>query len=178
MKIPQKIPPKILICHCADALTDGSDEVAKVQIDERPGFQNWFWGVQRFCWAALVVAIAAALAGLSGAGGPFSSVVSKGDVAVVSFPSIMRMNRAETLLIRGDAGSVSFDRDFLDVLDVGTITPTPSRQLAVAGGMVLIFEGAGEMSVTVSVTPKKVSRFTVGLRVGEEVHSWSTFVLP
>lgn len=149
-----------------------------MQIDERPGFQNWFWGVQRIGWAVLVLAAAAALAGLSGAGGWLAFGESQGSKGRVNFSAVMRMDRPETFQFRGELREVTLDERFLEMFEIGNIMPLPSRRVSVAGAVTLIFDGTGVMNITMSVTPKKVFRQHVGLSLGTEQHDLSIFVLP
>ena len=149
-----------------------------MQIDERPGFQNWFWGVQRTCWALLVLCVIAALAGLAGAGGPLAGGTSKGSTATVSYAAITRINRSETLIVRGGQAELILDERFLQLLDIRSITPAPARQASVDGELVLSFDGSGEMSVAIGVTARQMFVRDVGLRVGTERHDLTIFVLP
>jgi hypothetical protein len=70
------------------------------------------------------------------------------------------------------------DRAFFDVFDLGTIVPAPSRQGSVGGALNLTIAGTGEAIIVMSVTPKKISRQDLRLRVGSNWHTLEITVLP
>lgn len=162
----------------ADAPIEHKGSDAKVEIAERPKFQNWFWGVQRLGWGGLGIAIALALAGLAGAGGPWSQRVSQSGATFISYPAILRVQRSETIKIRSDQHEMILPRTFLEVFDITSISPEPTGQKSIDRSLSLTFDGTGELMIVISVTPKKTSAKRHRLRMGVELHDLEITILP
>lgn len=150
----------------------------KVEIAERPRFQAWFWGVQRLSWCGLGVVMVISLAGLTGAGGPLSERFSNDTATRVTYPGVMRVNRPEILHIRSDQRELVLNSAFLQVFDIGSIVPVPTRQRSVGGDIGLTFDAVGMMTVVISVTPKTTFAPPLRVRTGAEWHELEITVLP
>ncbi len=157
----------------------------KLEIDERRGFQERFWIVERAAWVCFAIIVLAALAGLTGGGGPLSRAEVRSGEGTIAYPRISRWATGDDLVLRfgpgaGEPRHVLFRREFLDVFEVETIQPAPVRSFVDGEGLHLSFDvtGAGaEAHLGVKSRRPGVVRYGIALDGGEPA-DLVTFILP
>lgn len=133
------------------------------------------WRIQEVGWIVLVGVVVAALAGLFGPGPlSWSSVTSADGALMVDYsrfgrdggPTSLDIQVAPEAAFEGEIDLWLSD-ELLQSLEVEQITPEPASQLAVDGGVVLVFEvdaGASlEASIAGTVVAAGFSRGAIGL---------------
>lgn len=170
-----------------------------LQIDEDRAFQRRHWRRERLAWVGFAAIVAAALAGLSGAGGPLSGQQVDLGAATAQVPRVGRLQRPDTLVIRlpaaapaaagagaaaaaaGPAGSarheVRLDPAFLDLYTVDTILPAPLAQRAGADGLWLAVAGQGG-KLRLSIRPRRAGLARFALAVDGTQARAAVLVLP
>ncbi len=122
-------------------------------------FQERYWRIERIGWVCMALLLIAALAGLTGAGGPLSrGHVQAGD-ARMDYPRISRWAMADEMTVTFEnsrAGEVEFllPEGFLKVYSIEAITPQPVAMKAVAHGQlfrVALGGGTGRKTVKLSL---------------------------
>lgn len=125
----------------------------QVEQDERFFRRNWI--IQRIGWIAMALIIVAGLLGLFGAPGPLSRARASRGPIEVEFDRLVRMNAPSEIHI--DVGSsgprfaVSLNRDFVDAVEIRSITPSP-KSVEIRNDRVLYtFEAGRSPRVTYSI---------------------------
>ncbi|MBI1402483.1 MAG: hypothetical protein GC147_04655 [Porphyrobacter sp.] len=117
-----------------------SQEIQALPTQTDRAFQERFWTIQRFGWAAMFVLVIAAVTGLSGAGGPLAHGLAHSGEAQVSYPRISRWQAADELRVdfpsgfAAGAADVVLPESFLDVFTVEGVTPQPQEVAALGRG--------------------------------------------
>lgn len=138
--------------------------VGDLEIEEDVGFQEREWKVERVGWAALVLVVLLAAAGLFGHGPVSWTSASTDDGSLeVEFERFGRRGGSQDLVIRADAAAATDNTWQIDVslaystsMDVDAITPEPESVEAVDGAIRYTFARSTEgvdLEVTFSVTP-------------------------
>lgn len=125
---------------------------------EDKAVQERVWVVQRVAWALMLALLVAALAGLTGGGGPLTRATAETGEATIDYPRIARWQAAEEMKVtftglRGEA-QVTLPEDFIEIYTVEAITPQPREVAAIAGGQRYTFD-LGEEDGT------KIARFAI-----------------
>ena len=124
-------------------------------------FQKRFWLFQRFAWAGMVLVLVAALAGLTGKGGPLSRTTVSDAQASVTYPRVARWESADDIQIElspaiSGRAEIDIGDEFARIFQVEDIHPQPSRSFATGTGQRLVFdlgEPAGPRTITLHVRP-------------------------
>jgi hypothetical protein len=107
-------------------------------------FQEWFWLFQRFAWVALALFIAAALAGLTGRGGPLSRGTVQAGAARIDYPAISRWQTADHLTIdlpgETHGAEVLLPGSLLEGFAVEHVSPQPRAVIATPRGARYVFD--------------------------------------
>lgn len=115
-----------------------------LKLEDHRAFQFGFWRLQRIAWIGFAFILVAALAGLTGAGGPLSRASTGLAGGEIDHPRVSRWSAADQLRIRWVPGSgeraVLLSTGFDDHFQLENVQPAPSRSLATADGERLIFE--------------------------------------
>lgn len=118
-----------------------------LQLDESRPFQRVVWALQRAAWFLFALTIAAALAGATGRGGPLAESSVTRAAAVATVPRIARRGAPARLVVafRQDAPDhrLFLPPALLRQFAVQTARPRPVAELAVDGGVLLLFAAAG-----------------------------------
>lgn len=100
-----------------------------LQLEERRGFQERFWRVQRWAWAGFGLVVLAALAGLTGSGGPLSRATLELGAGSIDYPSVARWQAADSLTLQlapGRAGrTLLLSSGFAESFEIETVHPAP-----------------------------------------------------
>ncbi len=152
--------------------------------EEDPSTIRREWQIQRVGWVVLASIVVAALAGLFGPGPLSWSRVSADDGGIVvdysrfardGGPTTFTVTVAPEAVAEGMV-DVWIADTLLDGLEVRQITPEPSSQTSVDGGVVLTFvvgEGAGlEAAITATVDASGFRRGSLGLDGEDPLELW------
>lgn len=152
------------------------DAPCTLELDTDPAFQERWWRVERVAWLAMGLIVLAALAGLTGAGGPLSRGQAQAGAATIDYPRIARWQSAEDATIRF-APDASGEVDVLlspavaEAFDVEAMQPDAVRASTTAEGHRLTFDlgdGRGSKSVTLSLRPDQPGLPAQGtVRIGD-----------
>ncbi|MEJ8571471.1 hypothetical protein [Microbaculum marinum] len=132
-----------------------------LQIDERPRLQKVFWRVERVSWILFLLAVLAAVAGLTGAGGYLSRQVLELGDAQVDLPRISRWQTAETmtLTIPGTEKRhvLRVSNSFAEHFAIEQIVPEPRRSSVADGAIEFEFaaEGPGAHFIAFGLRPTR-----------------------
>ena len=144
-----------------------------LQLDEHRGFQEGFWKVERFAWAAFVGFVALALLGLTGDGGAFARATATVPGATLDYPRIGRWEASDTFFVRFDAAgrqrTLLLSPEFASNFEIRDIQPTPEHSEASAEGNRMIFSSAeGQpMNVKLELRAHAPGLTTYGVAVDE-----------
>ncbi|RPF26251.1 hypothetical protein [Georgenia muralis] len=159
-----------------------------LEIRQHESFQRREWTAQRIGWVALALFVLAGLVGLLGTG-PLSWTVTESDggLVTVEYDRIAHHEADEslTLIFAADAvqdGVITAELTgpWLSGVDVQSISPEPSEQLAVPGGVILELpvERPGEIEMTLTFRAAKYGRLDGEITVGADTVAVSQLVLP
>lgn len=126
-----------------------------IELDEDRPFQERFWSFQRIAWVVMGLIVAAALAGLTGAGGLLSRAEATAPGATLDYPRVTRWQASDdmrlTLAPRGaDQATIMIGASFFDIFEIEEIHPAPAESGATASGQRLVFdlgEASGEREI-------------------------------
>lgn len=120
-----------------------------LQLDEPRPSQERFWTAERWAWISYGLIVLAALAGLTGSGGPLSHGEATLGAGSLEFPRIARWQAADDMTVTFPAGSgersLSLGRQFAEGFGLDDVQPAPERSEALPDGQRLVFrlpEGA------------------------------------
>lgn len=118
-----------------------------LQLDEKRGFQDRFWSAQRIIWLAYVALLMAALAGLTGRGGPLAMQTGTAAEGSVELPRITRRGATDEVVVDFATAApehrLVLDRDFLAHFELDAVTPRPAGETALPDGTLLLFAASG-----------------------------------
>lgn len=127
---------------------------ASLELETDRRFQERFWVFQRIGWVAMLLLVAAALAGLAGTSGAASSGRVEAGGATIDYPRIARWQTADTMTIEfsgSGLAQVRLPAAFADAFSIENVTPQPAKVVATPDGPLFEFDlGGGE-------GPKKVN---------------------
>lgn len=143
------------------------------ELGEDRRFQDRFWRAQRIAWWVFGLIIVAALAGMTGSGGPLSRVETRTADGRIDSPRVSRWSAADEVRFelsgRGER-TIDLSRGFAAHFQVHDIQPAPARVIGSAEGQTLLFEthGEGAVDVVIHVTPENpgIAQFTASLNGG------------
>jgi hypothetical protein len=156
-----------------------------LQMNEKRGFQETFWKVERIAWVVFGALVLLALVGFTGSGGFFSTTRHTIAEGAVTYPRVSRWDTADEVKITFFNGATNhrleFQEPFASFFRIEDIQPRPQSSTAAKDGSV--FEFAGEKGATVHVTlhirAAHPGFMDAGVRIdGSEPVPLSTFVLP
>jgi hypothetical protein len=102
-----------------------------LQIEEKRGFQERFWIVERGAWIVFALIILLALLGFSGGGGYFSRGVVAAGEAEIDHPRISRWEASDefrvTLREERERHRIEIQRPFSGYFQIEDIQPQPER---------------------------------------------------
>lgn len=131
---------------------------AGLEVNEDRAWQEKFWTAQRIAWIVMALIILAALAGLTGKGGPFASKTVNLGVATLEYPRITRWQSDEQVTVRlapsaPETVEIILSREFVELLSVESIEPEPDKVKATATGHHYTLEttGSGERVIALNV---------------------------
>jgi hypothetical protein len=155
-------------------------------------YQQRTWRVERIGWVVLGLAVAAAMAGAFGAGGPLGEAEAADPDGVVtvryqrferySAPAALRIIVSEKAQAGGDSLAIRLDRAFLDAVKLRAVFPQPDAWTAGGTGSTMTFRLAaadGPPTFLVLYEPARVG--TVRLRVAVDRRApveFAQFVYP
>ncbi|MSU90281.1 hypothetical protein GE300_11730 [Rhodobacteraceae bacterium 2CG4] len=155
-----------------------------LQIDEDRQFQERFWKAERIAWICFAAILLAALAGMTGGGGPLAHGSAEQADTQVIYPRISRWRADETLtLVLGPGDGlrqILMPKKFLDVFELESIQPEPLGAVAEPEGLRLSFAatGAGAM-VRLGIRARKAGFVRYAITIDDESPvRLATFVFP
>lgn len=154
-----------------------------LQLAEDRRFQERFWTAERVAWGVFSLVLAAALAGLTGAGGVLSNATRQVGDARIAYPAISRWTASDTLSIEPGAAetlAVRLGPDFLDGFEIETVWPEPASSVSTPEGLRLQFRVEGEAAapITLGLQARKAGRVRYEVAVNGTTASLSTLILP
>jgi hypothetical protein len=151
-----------------------------LEVDEDLSFQRRAWLVQRVGWILMLLFVAAALAGVFGAGALSRARAEVPGLLSVEYERFGRFETTETVKVRVEPAAttaktvrISIDRNFLESLRLESVMPAPSRVEVGSGRGLYVFdvvEPGAPMTVTFDFQPEKIGRSEgrVGLESASE----------
>lgn len=149
-----------------------------LQIDQDERFQRRKWRIQRLSWIAMLLLLAAALAGVFG-DGPLSRV-SAGDTATLHAeyqrfvrhhaPALLRLRIGGRALGADGELRLAVSRQYLQAFEIGRITPEPQRVAGSADELVFVFAlapGVRALEVTFELQPAQLGSHSGSVRAGD-----------
>jgi hypothetical protein len=155
----------------------------RLQIEEDRNFQERFWVAERVAWGGFTVILIAALAGLTGGGGPFAQATAQLAGGQVVYPRISRWVADDTVTVRFGPGEAPrrlfIPQEFLTVFELQTIQPEPIRSIGAQGGLLFLFdaEPGAEVSIGVRARQPGILRYAITIDGGGPLNL-VTFVFP
>lgn len=116
-----------------------------LQVTEDRSWQEKFWTAQRVGWVLMAVFILAAIAGLTGMGGPLASARAELGGGTIDYPRITRWQADDQLQVRISPASpadveLTLSRDLVQLFAISSIQPEPAEVQATAAGHRFKFE--------------------------------------
>lgn len=134
-----------------------------LQLEEHRSFHERFWTIERWAWIVFGLVLLAALAGLTGSGGPLAHSTARSAAGEVEYPMIARWEATDELVVTfapgGSEHRMALSPDFSRYFQVEDIQPQPERSIAGSEGEVLVFE-------TDEQAPAQVTMHVRALRPG------------
>ena len=153
-----------------------------LQLAEARRFQDRFWTVERFAWAAFIVVIVLALLGFTGAGGPFSHARKSLSAGEVTYPRVSRWQASDIMKVAFAPGGtdrrLSLSPEFSAAFRIESIQPRPQSSKLGDQGTVLTFGGNGAGTVHLFLVPvgSRVASYTITVN-GDALQA-RTLILP
>lgn len=158
----------------------------EIKRDDR--FQRREWRAERIGWVLVTALVMAGLFGLLGRG-PLSSSTARspGELVTVSYSRVSHYEADESITFSFGAGAVEDGTVTVGIrgswpagVDLQSITPEPSEQSAVPGGVILEFavEEVGDLAATVSYRAQDLGKLDAEVSVGEDSATLTQLVLP
>jgi len=114
-----------------------------LQLTEHRSFQEKFWTVERFAWAAFLIVVILAALGLTGDSGVFGRATATLPGATLDYPSIARWEAPDQFNLHFDAGdpqrTVLLSPQFAASFLIEQIQPEPDSSQARADGTLMVF---------------------------------------
>lgn len=167
-----------------------SGHYGELQIRHDPLYQRRLWTFQRLGWVGLVLAMAAALLGLFGSGGPLDESVATAEAMRVEYDRFPHNDTRTVLRITvaasrtpADPFELWIDADYLKDVEVESPTPEALSAHATGEALVLRFAAGDEgeaLLVSLPVRPTKLGRLRARLRAGRTAQpvEFTQFVYP
>lgn len=130
-----------------------------LEVNEDRAWQEKFWTAQRVGWIVMALFILAAVAGLTGMGGPLASAKAELGGGTIDYPRITRWQADDQMQVRiapPSPGEVqlTLSREFVQLFTISSIQPEPAQVQSTAAGHSFTFEtepGERERVVSFSV---------------------------
>lgn len=141
-----------------------------LEVREDRGWQERFWTSQRVAWIAMALFILAAMAGLTGMGGPLASASADLGGGTIEYPRITRWQADDQLQVRVEPAStgnveLTLSPQFVQTFAISSIQPEPKDARATTSGHRFVFEtdqGGGERVIVFNL---RASRPVLGQQV-------------
>ena len=140
----------------------------RAPFDDDIGFQRRQWRVERFGWAAMVLVIIAALAGVFGGGGivELATASDSSRLTEVRYARFARYSSSTTLEVNVTASAsarpmrLSISDQYLGAMNVRTITPPPTSTSIADRQHVFVFDRAASAAATIrfELVPESIGR--------------------
>jgi hypothetical protein len=158
---------------------------AQPELSAHPSFHNRDWAMQRASAVFFALILTAAAAGLFGSGGPLANATAINAEARAAFERFPHRECQTSLDLRAPATSngqavLDIRGDLLTNSEVQSISPTPSQQLPIPGGVRMTFlVPPGEPArITIRLTPKDAGVRRASLLLNGVPLDLSVFVYP
>lgn len=117
-------------------------------------FQLKWWRIERVAWIVMLLVVVAALLGLTGRGGPLSMADTKSGSVTFSYPQFSRWQTATALTAElsgadTSVGKMVLPQAFLEHFSVESISPRPTKVVALSDGQMFEFELDGKGAKTI-----------------------------
>ena len=163
------------------------ERVGSLEVHQDMDFQRREWRVQQFGWAAMLLFLVAAVAGLFGAG-PISSATAgeEGSTIWVDYERFGRRGAPARLRVHAVPASQEFklliDRGYLEALKIESISPEPHSAEASGSWVVYTFRvaesGAGPTAVTFELQPDHIGRLQGRISAEGQTREFTQFIYP
>ena len=146
--------------------------------------------LHRIGWTAMALVLAAALAGLMGTGPLSSRTADVGPSLKVQYDRFARYHSPASLHVTvahppgADQLRLSLNREFLEAIELESVTPQPARVELASGGQTYVFDSprlaAGNAEIVFRYRPERTMRDLSGaVRLdGGPAAAFSQFVYP
>lgn len=152
-----------------------------LQLSEDRILQRRLWRGERVAWCLFGLIIIAALLGLTGSGGYFSTQTIDFETGSVQFPRFARWqsSAAVSIEISGDKKQVAFGSAFSKNFTLETITPEPAKSVAADSLVMQFHDGStGLGRIQIAIRPTNPGWFTFDVAVSGDREPVTIFVLP
>lgn len=156
-----------------------------MEVGADPRFDTLQWRFERVAWVLLLVVVVVALLGLLGGSGPFTRASREAGDAEVSYDRIVHYSGSTTLELTvpatEDGARVSFNRSFLEGMDVEKVQPEPQSVEAGDERTTYVFEvaaGQDAAELLFTLRPERIGRHRAHLEFDGGTLSFSQFALP
>lgn len=167
---------------------DGDRTDLDLDIEQNDRFQRREWRVERLGWLLLVLFVLAGLLGFLGTG-PFSRATANSETGAVQveYQRVAHHEAEESLTFLFSPDAIEDGKIILELtgswvggVDVSSISPTPSTQYAIPGGVAMEFEvlQPGDVQAFFSFRAKDYGGSDARATVGGDSVSFSQLVLP
>lgn len=129
-----------------------------LQVTEDRPWQERFWTAQRVGWTLMALFIVAAIAGLTGMGGPLATAKAELGGGTIDYPRITRWQADDRLRVRISQTSpanveLTLSREFVELFAISSIQPEPAEVQATSAGHRFTFKTEpGERERVISFT--------------------------
>lgn len=158
----------------------------ELDITKGEAFQRREWRMERIGWALVTLFVLAGLVGLLGTG-PLSSATATSGAVSVEYHRVAHYEADDSVTLifapaAVEAGAVTatLTGEWPGAVDIQGISPEPSEQLLVPGGLVLELpvERSGELEVSITFRAQELGSQQAELSVGSDTVRFSQLVLP
>ncbi len=154
------------------------------EFEEDIEFQRRFWNIERVAWIVFALLIAAALAGLTGAGGPLAHATVQTPYGSIEYPRVARWQATDDMIVRlsptaGAIADIELDRRFVENFEIVSIQPGPASSTVTPQGMRYSFDVAGGGEVVFQLRALHPAFFPdASVRVGDAETAMRPLILP
>lgn len=167
---------------------DGDKAGIDLDIEQNDRFQRREWRAVRLGWLLLALFVLAGLLGFLGTG-PFSRTIANSETGAVQveYQRVAHHQAEEDLIFTFSPEAIEDGKITLELtgswvggVDVSSISPTPSTEYAIPGGVALEFAvlQPGDVQAFFSFRAQEYGGIDARATVGEDSVGFSQFVLP
>lgn len=157
-----------------------------LELEDHSRFQRREWRAERFGWAAITLFVVAGFLGAFGTG-PLSWTTAAAGAIAVDLDRVTHHEADDSIVLHldtdaaaGDLVTVELTGDWPSAVDIQGISPEPTEQRLIPGGLVLelTVEEPGVHEVTVTFRAQQYGPVEGQVTVGADTVSFRQLVMP